>query len=138
MDRMRIVRVFFLTVLCLALSMATNGQSHSDSRESAFSSEQINNAQWRESGSGSFIENKGQMTDMDGKTIPSVFFKTSSPGVQVYLRDSGLTYVFTRIARETELSPGKGKNHTTGPMEMEWCRLDMILEGSSISKEQII
>ncbi|HTF06212.1 MAG TPA: SBBP repeat-containing protein, partial [Bacteroidia bacterium] len=137
MNHLGIVRVFFCAALCLGTTALVTGQPHSSSEE-ANAPVTINGTQWRQTGSGSFIENKGQMTDMNGKTIPSVFFQTSSPGVDVYLRDSGLTYVFTRIITDPGNSPAKGKTATGVQTKKEWGRLDMILEGSSISRAQIV
>jgi len=138
MNRFGIVRAFFCAALCLGTPALVTGQPYASSGEETNAPVTINGTQWRQTGSGSFIENKGQMTDMNGKTIPSVFFHTSSPGVDVYLRDSGLTYIFTRITTDPGNSQAKGKNATGVQTKKEWARLDMILEGSSISRAQIV
>ncbi|MBI2268859.1 MAG: SBBP repeat-containing protein [Bacteroidetes bacterium] len=43
-----------------------------------------------------FIENKGQMTDVNGNTVPDVLFKTSLQGLDIYITEKGLTYVFVQ------------------------------------------
>ena len=48
-----------------------------------------------------FQENKGQMVDMAGTPVPYVLFKTQAPGLDMYITEKGLTYVF--------LKAGEGK-----------------------------
>jgi hypothetical protein len=44
-----------------------------------------------------FTENRGQIIDTKGERRPDILYTTGSGGVQVYLRRSGISYVFTRI-----------------------------------------
>src|SRR4051812_22547574 len=43
-----------------------------------------------------FIENKGQIRDMEGDPAPGVLFKVEAPGLDLYVTTKGLTYVFLR------------------------------------------
>src|SRR5436190_20355150 len=44
-----------------------------------------------------FMENKGQLRDIHGNAIPYAWFKASAPGLDLYLTETGLTYVFLRV-----------------------------------------
>ena len=48
-----------------------------------------------------FIENKGQMVDMNGNPIPFVLFKIEAEKANMYLTETGLTYVFLKSKRKT-------------------------------------
>src|SRR5688572_4011857 len=41
-----------------------------------------------------FLENNGQMTDMAGNPVPFVLFKIDAPGLDLFITEKGLTYVF--------------------------------------------
>ena len=43
-----------------------------------------------------FLENKGQMMDVNNKPVPFVLFKAEAQGVNVYITEKGLTYVFEK------------------------------------------
>jgi len=52
--------------------------------------------QWMsKSGGLRFIENKGQMFDMQRKAVPNVLYQASAPGMNIYVTTTGLSYVFT-------------------------------------------
>ena len=44
----------------------------------------------------SFEQNNGQLKDMNGHAVPNVFFKTEVAGLQIYITQKGLTYVFNQ------------------------------------------
>ena len=48
----------------------------------------------------SFLENKGQMMDTEGKPVPFVLFKAEASGMNVYITEKGLTYVFVKIEED--------------------------------------
>ena len=67
---------------------------------------QENAKQWIQHQPVQFHENKGQMIDMAGNPVPDVLFKTSAPGIDLYITERGLTYVFIS---SSSLSPeGRG------------------------------
>src|SRR5687768_15582808 len=82
-----------------------------------------------------FMENIGQLTDEVGNTVPGVFYKGSSPGMDVYITNKGITYVFLKFEEEEEreaatqpvgVEPGM-KLHT-----YEWSTVDLNLKGANI------
>lgn len=99
-----------------------------------------------------FLENKGQMADMQRKAMANLLFKASSPGVDIYITTIGLSYVFTHTEElnesnsfdkvATERTNESGME--TQEMELEertklqYCRADMELVGADIQKENII
>ena len=115
--------------------------------------------QWMQHQPVQFLENKGQMTDMDGKPVPFVLFKAEAPGMNMYITEKGLTYVFLKMEEEDEASRkacpelAEGLKVTAGshgePVEpsaicekeenikIEWNRIDMALSGATIKKENI-
>ena len=92
-----------------------------------------------------FLENKGQMTDMAGKPVPFVLFKTETPGMNMYITEKGLTYVFIQSEEGEAESTGQAAlekkpeffDHEESKV-MKWNRIDMALKGASIKKENII
>ena len=57
-------------------------------------------SQWMKAQPVQFLENKGQMTDMDGKPVPFVLFKAEALGMNMYITEKGLTYVFNKFHKE--------------------------------------
>jgi hypothetical protein len=43
-----------------------------------------------------FIENKGQITDERGKPVPQILYMTSTANADIYLTNSGITYIFKK------------------------------------------
>ncbi|MBI2268723.1 MAG: SBBP repeat-containing protein [Bacteroidetes bacterium] len=85
-----------------------------------------------------FLENKGQMTDVNGQPVPSVLFKTQVPGMDMYLTDKGLTYIFIDSLGEKENEEVDEKKHDEKKIEKRWSRIDMTFSGASIKKENTI
>ena len=52
-----------------------------------------------------FLENKGQMMDVNNKPVPFVFFKAEAQGVNVYITEKGLTYVFEKVEKTENENP---------------------------------
>ena len=98
----------------------------------------------------SFLENKGQMMDTEGKPVPFVLFKAEASGMNVYITEKGLTYVFVKIEedkkeeeRELEKKKDKhqelmlpGEQEEKPKAEMAWINVN--LKGSTIKRENII
>ena len=112
-----------------------------------------------------FLENRGQMTNINHEPVPFVLFKASAPGIDVYLTEKGLTYVFIKTEKDEEeksgvsslgmITPsGESAHHPQSPlaeslpfpeeilnrgnlkMQMAW--FNMHLEGAEIRRENII
>ncbi|MBI2268748.1 MAG: SBBP repeat-containing protein [Bacteroidetes bacterium] len=50
--------------------------------------------QWLKEQPVQFTENKGQMTDMQGKPVPFVLYQVTAPGMNLFVTEKGLTYCF--------------------------------------------
>ena len=99
-------------------------------------------ALWMQNNKGlKFVENKGQMTDMQGKTDSSLLFKASSAGVDMYVTTSGISYVFIQLEKHKKAGQlgGKFGTHTLADESItgKYCRADMNLLGANIKKENI-
>lgn len=94
-------RIFYLTVAMaiqpiLAVcqpSLASKGNKHLPVDDAIKGKIE----QWMQDNGGlSFLENKGQMGDMQGKAVKSLLFRASGGGVDMYVTTGGLSYVFTQ------------------------------------------
>ena len=102
--------------------------------------------QWlANSGGLRFLENKGQLLDMQGKATPNLLFKANLSGVDMYISTNGISYVFNRIEEEEENANAYRQEKQSSMPEMEkekiageYCRADMELVGAAIRKENII
>ncbi len=93
-----------------------------------------------------FLENKGQMMDMNGKPVPFVLFKTVAPGLNVWITEKGITYQTIKIEEEEYEKERESKKENEanfiGGKEEEvkiyWERIDMELKGANIKRDNII
>ncbi|MFA6923898.1 MAG: gliding motility-associated C-terminal domain-containing protein [Bacteroidales bacterium] len=94
-----------------------------------------------------FIENKGQMIDMDGNLASHVLFRAESPGIIFWITDKGITIETMKIRKEeipvSKLDKSKdeeikmrGKQKTK--KFIDWERIDVELNGARIQKNNII
>ena len=94
-----------------------------------------------------FLENNGQMTDMEGKPVPFVLFKAEVPNMNMYITEQGITYTFIQAEEEEKekgeyekrkdeekMLSGREDEHIT----FKWARVDMELKGASIKKENMV
>ncbi len=87
-----------------------------------------------------FTENKGQMVDLNGDPVPFVLFKAESPGLNMFITEKGLTYMLFK-GEEEEKEKGVKENFggfDDENIEIEWNRVDVLLKGANIKKENII
>ena len=98
-------------------------------------------AEWITAGEGlRFLENKGQMTDMHGKGVGNLLFKTSVAGVDLYVTNQGLSYLFHSFNKHDTLSRwGKFYKHNIPDKHVieDYCRADMELVGADIRNDNI-
>ena len=92
-------------------------------------------SEWMNNNSFHFLKNKGQMTDMADNPVPFVLFKAEVPGMNIYITEKGLTYVFIKPEEEKEREKEWVKEEN---MKIEWNRIDMSLKDASIKKEDIL
>ncbi len=96
-----------------------------------------------------FLENRGQMMDMEGNPVPFVLFKTEAPGLNLWLTEKGITIQTIKYSEEDDDDERKEKGKTEKTKEhyleredekitIEWERIDIELKGASIKKENII
>jgi hypothetical protein len=85
-----------------------------------------------------FLENKGQMMDVNGTTVNNLLFQASGNGVDMYVTTNGISYVFTgskgNVKSATGTKAGKSKENST----VETFRADMELVGANIKQENIV
>lgn len=87
----------------------------------------------------SFLENKGQMMDMQRKAVKNVLFKAGAGGVDVYITTSGLSYVFVKFEKHKKKnSTHSNFKHVNDSITETYCRADMQLVGATIKKENTI
>jgi gliding motility-associated-like protein len=92
-----------------------------------------------------FLENAGQMMDMEGNPVPYVLFKVEVNGMNMYVTEKGLTYVFLKIEEDEkererereEKKKGIRREKEEEEIEIKWERIDVELKGASIKKENI-
>jgi len=92
-----------------------------------------------------FLENKGQMIDDQGAQVPQVLFKATANGIDFYLTNRGLTYVFYKVDGEdhapaalTEPSETDANNAPEPPLpKIAKFRLDMELVGANLNAEVV-
>ena len=76
-----------------------------------------------------FTENKGQIADQNGKAVEGILFKLPGNGVDMYVTETGISYLFMKPEE---------KGVANQASQIQFCRTDMVLQGASIKKENII
>ncbi len=76
----------------------------------------------------SFIENNGQLSDMNGNAVDQVLFVAQYNQLNVFITTTGITFVFF------EKINNPGNLHKS---EISWQRVDLELSGATIAKHQI-
>ena len=79
-----------------------------------------------------FIENKGQIVDIEGQLRPDILYMGDGGGAKVYLRKGGLSYVMTHI---DGLEEDDEEEEETGVSEVEVMREKM--KNASIQGQRI-
>ena len=86
-----------------------------------------------------FIENKGQIVDVNSHPVSFVLFKAEAPGMTVYITEKGLTYVFVKHEKK---DLDKQKSNSLTPIaeqlktEMAWFNVN--LNGAKIQRKNIV
>lgn len=93
-----------------------------------------------------FIENRGQMIDMNGQAVSFVLFKTEAPGLNLWITEHGMVIQTLRLRKErveeSELTDAeKHEIQRTGKPKTrkfrDWERIDFELKGATIKRENI-
>ena len=104
-------------------------------------------AQWLEKNNESgFLENRGQMMDMENNPVPFVLFKAEAPGLNLWITESGMTLqtlnwrkepLTGKELEEWESAGGEHSGMKNTKKYLDWERIDVELKGASIKKENI-
>lgn len=131
--------VLFLFTFCLinASAFSNSSQVNSDFTTVLNRNSLIEVQKQNRSG---FLENQGQMTDMNNNPVPFVLFKAEATGLNLWITTNGITLQTLEWSTTTS---NKSAAHETDPKSasdknMNWERIDMILNGAQISKTNII
>lgn len=85
-----------------------------------------------------FIENKGQIKADETGKFPTVLYSSETPGVNLFITEKGLTYLLLNNVNNTK-SLSQNYNQTfSNNSWTELDRVDMILKGATIKKENIV
>lgn len=82
-----------LFAFAILTSASVAGNNHNKSPDKKLPAQQ-----WMQSQGLQFLENKGQMTDMNGKPCPEVLFKAGGGNGDIYIRNNGISYVQSNIS----------------------------------------
>ncbi len=79
-----------------------------------------------------FIENKGQITDTEGKSLSEVLYVVKNNHFNIYIYKDGLSYQFEQIVAESDINDNVGNDIYQEIMQLEnaqrkTCRLDVKL-----------
>jgi len=81
-----------------------------------------------------FEENRGQLADGQGKPVPFVLFSTAWRGMNLYITETGLSYVMLTSGHDHAHGDGNKHRHE----KPQYSRADLVLEGASIRRENIV
>ncbi len=86
-----------------------------------------------------FVENKGQLADEQGQALTDCLFKVSLPGMDVYIRANGVSYVLISGNQEdNEREAAEKEEEKEEEKELQLNRMDMELKGAAVHASQII
>lgn len=87
-----------------------------------------------------FIENKGQLTDSNGRSTPEILFYAATSGIQFYVRNEGLSFVFSKSVNnsaKTLMKDFTNRNleseKITEPVLTEYYRTDIDFVGNVLT-----
>ncbi len=87
----------------------------------------------------SFVENRGQIVDMDGNLCPDILYSADAGAARLYFTQRGVSYVFQRAeegSADIERSAGDKmtsahRSDISSASEFSYYRMDMLLVGSN-------
>lgn len=93
-----------------------------------------------------FLENKGQLADANGNPVHSVLYTASTPGLNMYITETGITYLFIKMKEDKESEwkrwwenhVGNKEDQAKEEIEVEWTRIDVTLKNASIKRANVI
>ncbi len=100
--------------------------------------------EWIQHPSFGFLENKGQLAFDDGRLDRNTLFTLSTPQLDVFITKQGIKYIFLKTEKESEKErqrerkrEGKFSLAEELKRKVEWCRMDMTLQGADIRAENV-
>ncbi len=92
--------------------------------------------------SSGFMENRGQMMDTEGNSVPSVLFKAEASDLNFWITKTGITLQTLKLDESENHEQGNNTLTESGVEDKErklyWERIDIELKGAIIKKENII
>src|ERR1043165_8889729 len=86
---------------------------------------------------GAFTPNVGQILDENGKAVNSVLAKSSLPGLDIYLTQQGVSYVFLKYEEDTVASKHPVYITNNRKFKVHYSRVDVALRGATLTAEQL-
>ena len=83
-----------------------------------------------------FTQNLGQVVDQEGKPVPGVLAKASMPGLDLYLTETGATYVLLQYEEDLTV-PAHPVYITDKKFKVKYSRVDIALTGAVLTAEQL-
>ncbi|MDO8999852.1 MAG: gliding motility-associated C-terminal domain-containing protein [Bacteroidota bacterium] len=147
-------RIILLLFICTSTLFSNNKNPFANSSNSALSKPLQSSddsklkekaQQWMQNQPVQFLENKGQIADVNGQPVSYVLFEATTPGMNLYVTEKGLSYFFVAPDEDKE-EYEREKNHSgknnlgmsEENFEIKYSRIDMLLKGASIKRENII
>ena len=84
--------------------------------------------EWIQNPQTGFIENHGQFRDENGNPVPDVLFKTSAPGLDVFISRKGIAYQFYERVESGEGAGQKEKKYRA-------CKAVMLFDGKTMKAQ---
>lgn len=85
-----------------------------------------------------FVENRGQVIDLEGKTKPDILYTTESNGVKVYISKGAIYYQWKKRSDQKQALNEQHIAQSVQSKDAEFFRLDMCLENSNTSAKVIV
>lgn len=85
-----------------------------------------------------FVPNRGQIVNDAGSPANTVHYRASIPGIEFYITDNGISYVFLKHHRD-EYDPALGgsPNPNFNPTT-DFARTDMVLKNATINRNDVV
>lgn len=141
-----------ITLLIIAVAYSYSNTAKAQQHENNGQSMEIVNNEslkgysqkFMEQSSFGFLENRGQLINSEYKDAPKVLFEAQAPGLNIYITNKGLSYIFLTAAKQNSNSTNPMENRLQEDnidrrnTETKYCRIDMALLGANIKSENII
>lgn len=104
--------------------------------QTADSATQRKVGEWADQISFGFMPNLGQIADVNGNPAHDVLYVATVKSAQVFVTTSGMSHYFLKRVKKGEKKWGPRREQV--PKEYEWRRVDLNLQGATISSERAL